>query len=145
VQINESAPRGGVERDRGAASSDVVWEVIADFELAGVDPAVKSMSIDGPVAEGTQFKWKAGPGTITSTIQEVERPRIGWNGKTFGTNAVHVWRFEPRDNGTLVHTEESWEGTLPRLLSARMQKALQERLDKALPHLKAEAERRASA
>ena len=47
--------------------------------------------------------------------------------------------------GVLVHTKESWEGTLPRRLSGRMQKALQESLDKALPHLKAEAERRASA
>lgn len=147
MQIKEGAPAVASSEIEVAAPPEVVWDVIADFERwPDWDPAVKSMSIEGPVAEGTRFKWKPGPGTITSTIREAEPPRgIGWTGKTAGIKAVHAWRFEPRDGGTLVHTEESWEGVLPRLLRGRMQKMLQESLDNALPRLKAEAERRSAA
>ena len=69
------------------------------------------MSIEGPVATGTVFRWKAGPGTITSTIQRVERPRlIAWTGRTLGIEAIHDWHLDARDGGTFVRTEESYEG-----------------------------------
>jgi hypothetical protein len=84
--------------------------------------------------------------SITSKLQEVERPRtIGWTGNAFGIRAVHVWRFEPTESGTRVHTEESWAGPIPRLLPRRVQKMLQQSFDDEMPHLKAEAERRAAA
>ena len=52
---------------------------------------------------GSTFRWKAGPGTITSTLQRVERPRvIAWAGRTFGIKANHVYTLEPRDGKTLV-------------------------------------------
>ena len=90
------------------------------------------------------FRWKAGRATITSTIRQVERPRvIGWTGKTTGVEAVHIWRLEPRDGGTLVRTEESWEGLLAAILRDQMQRSLQKAVDGGLEHLKAEAERRA--
>src|SRR2546429_8272312 len=39
------------------------------------------------------------------------RPRrIVWGGPAQGIVAVHVWTLEPREDGVLVHTEESWEG-----------------------------------
>jgi hypothetical protein len=46
------------------------------------------MSIQGDLAEGSVFRWKAGAGTITSTIQRVEPPRlIAWTGGTLGIRA----------------------------------------------------------
>ncbi len=33
-------------------------------------PSVKSVAMQGDLAEGSTFRWKAGPGTITSTIQQ---------------------------------------------------------------------------
>jgi uncharacterized protein YndB with AHSA1/START domain len=146
MEVDQSAPAVASSEIEIAAPSEVVWDVVADFDSwPEWNPEVKSMSIDGPVAEGTRFSWSAGPGTITSTLQRVERPNlIAWTGKTLGIDAVHVWRFEPRDGGTLVRTEESWAGLLPRLLRGRMQKALQESLDDGLPRLKAEAERRSA-
>jgi uncharacterized protein YndB with AHSA1/START domain len=128
------------------APPEVVWDVLATFEdWPSWNPDVKSMSIDGPVAPGTQFRWKAGPGTITSTLQEVDPPRlIAWTGRTFGVKAFHVWRLEPRDGRTFVHTEESFDGLIARLFRGRMRKTLAEGLESGLRHLKAEAERRAA-
>ena len=100
--------------------------------------------LEGGVEEGAVFRWKAGRATITSTIRQVERPRlVGWTGKTTGIDAVHVWRLEPSDGGTLARTEESWEGLLVRILRRPLQKSLQKAMDSGLGHLKAEAERRA--
>jgi hypothetical protein len=117
---------------------------VADFERwPNWNPDVKSVSVGGPVAEGTEFKWKSGGATITSTLRRVDRPELlGWTGKALGIQAVHVWHFEPRDGKTWVRTEESWEGWLVRLLRGRMQKMLQSGLDGGMPHLKAETERR---
>jgi hypothetical protein len=120
--------------------------VLADLERwPEWNPDVTRMSLDGPVAEGTVFRWKAGP-TVTSTLQAVERPRlIGWTGETFGLHAEHVWRFEAADGSTRVITAESFDGWLARLLRRPVRKQLQGALDRGLAHLKAEAERRAAA
>jgi hypothetical protein len=107
------------------------------------NPAVTSVSFDGAIAPGSAFRWKAGPGTITSTIQDVEPlRRIAWTGTSFGIKAIHVHTFEPRDGGTLVTTEESCDGVVARLLGGRLQKVLDGALESELQHLKAEAERR---
>ena len=101
------------------------------------------MDLQGGIAEGTQFRWKAGPGTITSTIRRVEAPRlIAWTGKTLGINAMHEYHLEPRDGKTFVRTEESYEGLVARLLRRSLQKTLDTALEEGLRHLKAEAERR---
>ncbi len=49
--------------------------------------------------------------------------------------------FEPRDGGTLVTTEESYDGVVARLLRGRLQKVLDDTLESGLHHLKTEAER----
>jgi uncharacterized membrane protein len=145
MEVNRSAPAVASSEIEVAAPAAVIWDVLADFERwPDWNPDVKSMSIEGPVTEGTRFKWKAGPGTITSTLERVERPTlIAWTGKTMGISAIHVWRFEPRDGSTLVHTEESWEGLIVRALRGRMARMLQDDVDSSMPLLKAEAERRA--
>ena len=99
--------------------------------------------MEGEVGEGTEFRWRAGPGTITSTIEDVEPPRrIAWTGKTFGIKAIHVHTLEARNEGTLVRTEESYDGLAARLFHGRLQKTLDNALQSGLEHLKAEAERR---
>jgi uncharacterized protein YndB with AHSA1/START domain len=125
-----------------AETPEAVWDVLTDFRAwPSWNPDVKSMSFAGEVAEGSEFKWKAGPGTITSTIRRVERPRlISWTGKTLGTNAVHVYRLEPRDETTLVSTEESFDGLVARIFRGAMQKMVKKSLDTGLQHLKAQVE-----
>ena len=147
MQVNESAPVVASGEIEVAAPPEVVWDVVADFDRwPAWNPDVQRLSLHGPVAEGTEFRWRAGPSTIRSTLRTVERPRrIGWTGKTPGLpRAVHLWWFEPKDGHTLARTSESWEGLLPRLLRGPMLKQLQKGIDGGLRHLKAEAERRAA-
>lgn len=147
MEIDASAPavaRGEIEI---AAPPEIVWRVLTDIaNWPSWNPDVKSVSLEGPLAAGTRFRWKAGPGTITSTLQTVDPPRrIDWTGKTFGIKAVDVYEFEPRDGGTLVRTAESWDGLPVRLFRRWLTKTLQEATDSGLGHLKLEAERQATA
>jgi uncharacterized protein YndB with AHSA1/START domain len=144
VTVDRSAPVVAASEIEIAARPETVWEILTDFEnWPSWNPDVKSVSLSGGVAEGSEFRWKAGPATISSTLRHVERPRVlAWTGKTFGIDAGHEYRIEPRGSGTFVQTEESYAGFLPRLLPGRMEKMLKEALDAGLRHLKTEAERR---
>ena len=106
------------------------------------NPDVKWVTASGVVEPGTEFAWKAGPGTIRSTFTHVEAPTLlAWTGTTLGIHAVHTWRLEATSSGTRVTTEESWSGLLPRLLSRTMSRTLQTAIDSGLDALKAAAER----
>lgn len=147
MSINESAPVVAASEIEIGAGSETVWAVLAAIERwPSWNPDVKWVSLRGEVAEGSEFRWKAGPATITSTLRRVERPGLlAWTGKTVGVSAIHVYRLEPRDGHTSVRTEESWEGLLARIFGGLMQKAVKNALDTGLRHLKAEAERRSPA
>jgi hypothetical protein len=144
--VNERAPVVGASEIEIDAAPEAVWETLTSFERwPSWNPDVKSLSMDGPVAEGSVFRWKTGPGTITSTIQRVERPRlIAWTGTTLGIKAIHFWHLEPRGGSTLVRTEESYDGLVARLLRRPIQKTLDRTLADGLRYLKAEVERRES-
>jgi uncharacterized protein YndB with AHSA1/START domain len=142
--INKRAPVVGASEIEIAAAPEAVWKVLTAFERwPNWNPQVRSLTLQGGVAPGSVFRWKAGPGTITSTIQRVERPRlIAWTGETLGIKAIHFWHFEPRDGNTFVRTEESYEGLVARLLRRSLQKALDRALGEGLGFLKTEVERR---
>jgi hypothetical protein len=73
----------------------------------------------------------------------VERPQfLAWTGNTLGIKAIHVWKLKPWDGGTLVRTEESWEGVLVRIFRGRMQKTLQDSINAGLRYMKHEAEKK---
>jgi uncharacterized protein YndB with AHSA1/START domain len=143
--IDREAPVVGSLEIVIEARADTVWEVLTAIDdWPTWNPDVKEASLQGSLSPGTQFKWKAGPATITSTLKHVERPRlIAWTGRTFGVNALHVWRLEPKDGATHVRTEETFDGLVARLFRGRLQKQLDDGLESGLRHLKAEAERRA--
>jgi uncharacterized protein YndB with AHSA1/START domain len=144
MTVNKKAPVIADSETVIAAQPDDVWEILTDFESWPTwNPDVKWMSIEGEPLPGTDFRWKAGPATIKSRIQEVERPRvIAWTGKTLGISAAHVYLLNAHDGETAVRTEESYDGVLARLFRGRMQKMLKGSLDAGLQHLKEEAERR---
>jgi hypothetical protein len=143
--VNEQAPVVGSSAVDIAEPPELVWAVLTDLERwPSWNPDVKAVSIDGPVAEGSQFRWKTGPGTITSTIRRLEPPRlIAWTGRTLGIKAIHFWWLEPRDAATFVRTEESYDGLVARFVRGPLRKTLDNALESGLRHLKAEAERRA--
>jgi hypothetical protein len=142
--INRAAPVVGTSETEVAAVREVVWEVLTGIEhWPSWNPDVRSVSMPGALSEGSEFRWKAGPGTITSTLEHVAAPRrVAWSGKTFGLKAMHVYALEARNGATLVRTEESYDGLVARLFRARLQTRLDGALESGLRHLKTEAERR---
>jgi len=142
--INQAATVVASSEAEVSASPDLVWDVLTLIEQwPSWNPDVKWVSMDGRLAEGTEFRWKSGPATITSTLQSVEAPaRIAWTGTTLGIEAMHVYALEARDGMTRVRTEESYDGLLARIFRGRLQKTLEGSLESGLEHLKAEAERR---
>jgi uncharacterized protein YndB with AHSA1/START domain len=125
------------------APIDHVWGVLTAIERwPEWNPDVKSVAIDGPAAEGVTFRWKAGPGTITSRVEHFECPRlIAWSGRTLGISAIHVWRLEAENGMTVARTEESYDGLVARVLRRSLQKTLDAALTDGARYLKVEAEK----
>ncbi len=146
MDINQNAPVIAHEQIHIAADVQTVWDVLGDIEQWPTwNEAVSSVTLNGPVAPGASFHWKAGPGTIKSSIAEVDAPgRIVWTGVTLGIRAVDAYSFEASDGGTLVRQSESWDGLPARLFRSRMERTLRSGLRDGLRSLKAEAERRAA-
>src|ERR687892_1192566 len=146
MDVNRTAPATAEGEIYIAAGPETVWDVIASIDAWPTwNPEVKSVSLEGPVAPGSVFRWKAGPSSLTSTLQVVDPPgEIAWTGTTMGIRAVHVFRFQASDGGTLARSEESWEGLLASLLKGYSRRTLDKGIRSVLAHLKAEAERRAA-
>lgn len=144
VKANRNAPVYSHGQIEIAASPEAVWNLMADIESwPNWNSDVKEVTLQGEIVEGTPFRWKAGPGTITSVLRIVDRPNaLGWTGRTFGIDAIHVWRFEPRGETTIASMEESFDGLVARLFRSRLQKQLDATTEAGLETLKATAERR---
>jgi hypothetical protein len=145
---NDEAPVSADAEAEIAAPVETTWDVLTDIRRwPAWNPDVKSVELEGEVTTGSIFRWKAGPGTITSTVERLERPNlIAWTGTTLGgLRAHHVWQLEERNGKTHVRTTESFLGLLARILRRPLRKMLERSLADGLRHLKAEAERRAAA
>jgi len=143
MDINRNAPAIASAEALVRASLDVVWSVQTNFaEWSRWNPDVEYVDTEGPLAPGTEFRWKAGGAAITSELQEVEpRRRIVWTGRILGIRAIHVWVFEEQADGVLVRTEESFDGLLVRLFARSMRRMLDSTLSNGLNALKTECER----
>ncbi|MDP9295828.1 MAG: SRPBCC family protein [Actinomycetota bacterium] len=143
--MDRSAPATAEGELQIAAPPETVWAVISDLPgWPSWNSEIKSITLEGPVAPGTVFRWKSKT-SLVSKLEVVDPPReIAWTGVTMRIRAVHVFRFEPRDGGTLAHSEESWRGLIPSVLKGYSRKTLQSGIDGILKSLKMEAERRAS-
>lgn len=147
MDINRAAPATAAGETQIDADPQTVFSVIADIdEWPSWNADVKSAKLDGPVRPGTVFRWRSGPSRLVSTLRVVEPPNeIAWTGKTMGIKAIHVFRFEPKDGGTLARSEESWEGLIASLLQGFSRKTVDTAIHSVLSQLKTEAERRAAA
>lgn len=143
MNINHNAPvisRGEITIN---APIETVWDIMADIDnWPRWNHDVEEARLDGPLEPGSRLTWKAGPGTIKSELQDVERPnRIAWTGTTLGIKAVHVWVLAEQDGKTTVTTEESWEGLPVRLFKKASQKQLDQAIGTGLNYLRAEVEK----
>jgi len=128
-----------------AAPRETVWSLLSDVGgWPSWNPGIASASIDGELTRGARVVWKSGPGTIKSTIADVEPGgRLSWTGSLMGIKAIHVWTVDTKDDETTVTTQESWEGLVVRLTKKSSQRALDDALVAGLRYLKAAAEKSA--
>jgi uncharacterized protein YndB with AHSA1/START domain len=147
VAVSTDAPVSSAAEALIDAPIDRVWAVLTAIEAWPTwNPDVKSAALEGPFAEGSTFRWKAGPGTITSRLEHIDAPRlVAWTGKTLGIRAVHVWRLAEQDGQTLVRSEESYDGLVAGVLRGRLQRMLDTTLADGAEYLKLEAEKAARA
>ena len=143
MDINRKAPAMASTEALVRAPLDTVWSVLTNLaEWSRWNPDVEYVDMEGPLAAGTAFRWKAAGAAISSELQEVEpKRRIVWTGRILGIRAIHAWTFEERADGTLVRTEESFDGLLARLFAKSLQRMLASSLAKGLEALKMECER----
>ena len=101
MEIDRDAPATAEGERRIEATPEAVWAVMADIEAWPTwNTDVREATLEGPLAPGTVFRWRAGTRLI-SRLEVVDPPtEIGWTGRTLGIPAVHVYRFEPSDGGT---------------------------------------------
>jgi hypothetical protein len=143
--INRTAPATAAGESLITAEPEIVFSVIADIDgWPSWNPDVAFAELDGPLEAGTVFRWKSGPSKLTSKLEVVDRPaEIAWTGKTMSIRAIHVFRFEASNGGTLARSEESWEGLIANVLKGWSRRTLTKGIEDFLSHLKAESERRA--
>lgn len=142
MDINTAAPV--ITRDEILINAPIetIWNVQTDVPAwPDWQPEVDGAEADLPLHPGSVFRWQTAGLDITSTVEEVDAPhRIVWGGPAQGIVAVHVWTLDERDNGVLVHTEESWEGDPVTAQPEAMQEALDASLRAWLENLKRTAE-----
>jgi uncharacterized protein YndB with AHSA1/START domain len=142
MNIDKNAPLKARKEVVIDAPFDKVWAV-----LTGIDrwpewqPDVSSAKLEGDLAVGSIFRWKAKGTKIASVLQILEpKRRIGWTGRSIGMKAVHTWVLDPRGNGTRVVTEESLSGWLPHVLKIFDSAFLEKSLMRSLQVLKTRVE-----
>ena len=82
MNIDQNAPLTARKEIFIAAPVEKIWGVHTDIERwPEWQPDVSSAALEGKLAAGSVFRWKAGGLNITSTLQEVEPGRrISWTG-----------------------------------------------------------------
>jgi carbon monoxide dehydrogenase subunit G len=144
MQIDGAAPVQARAELLVEAPQSQAWALLTNIsEWSRWNPGVNRVVVEGPIAEGTEFRWRAGRLSIASRLVVVEpERRFVWTGRTLGMDAVHVWEFEGRGEEVLVRTEESLDGTLARWFQGRLQGTVQRTLDESLRLLSSECKRR---
>jgi hypothetical protein len=112
MNINQNAPVISRQEILIKAPVESIWKIhTAVIDWHNWNPGISESEISDPLAVGTTFHWQTAGLKISSKIREVFPPgRIGRSGETAGILGIHVWTFPENSGGTLVRTEESWEG-----------------------------------
>jgi uncharacterized protein YndB with AHSA1/START domain len=110
------------------ASPEQVWRLVSQVDRwPGWHVGVRFAALRGELVPGTLMQWRADGMRITSYVQEVEvERRFGFTLKTLGASGYFRWSLEPMlDGGTLVRSEEVWDGLGVRFLRRTLRKTLQ--------------------
>ncbi len=111
------------QKDSVFSYNEIFIEGVAPAKIFDVLVAAKNWSNFYPNAEAVEtpngeklfpdceFQWKTFATKQKSKIELYEQDyALGWSAESPGTHAFHRWILEPKDNGTLVITEECQNG-----------------------------------
>ncbi len=128
-----------------AAALEKVWTALSEIDRwPEWQPGVTAAMLEGALAAGSVFRWKAKGLGIVSTIRElVPGKRIAWTGISLGMRAVHAWTLEATaaGAGTRVTTRESMSGWLASAMRIVSPGFLEKSVAASLAALKARSER----
>ena len=142
ININKEAPVIASNEILINSTVDKVFSVLTGINNWHIwQSSVTKSQINGKIAEGSKFKWKAGGISYNSIIHTCKNDAFGWTGTTIGAYAVHNWYLIENDGKTLVKVEESLEGLVINIMKKAMQKKLPEMMKKNLIELKSECEK----
>lgn len=143
MEIDSKAPVNHSDSIIINAPVERVWQIMSNIEKwPEWNPEIKWAKLNGKLAPGATFAWKAGPGKIRSTIEVVDTNKfLAWSGRTMGISAIHVWKMEADNGKTILTTEESWDGLLARIFKVQSKKTLEKAISSGLMLLKNEAEK----
>jgi uncharacterized protein YndB with AHSA1/START domain len=143
MTINQEAPVVQTKEIVINSTPEKVWQVLTNIQ--GWDKwnkRIKKPKAQDNLAVGSSFTWKINGSKINSKIHSfIPNKMLGWQGKAFGTSAIHNWYIKPTENGTIVSVEESMEGRIINLMKKKMNKKLAEDMEYWLEQLKIESEK----
>ena len=110
--------------NRIAALPEKVWEQFADVDSwpSWIPTFRGAQWVEGePWKDGSRLRMTMGVGPATLgvdvTIANVDLPHsIAWTGRRFGVTSVHTWTFTADRDGTIMTSDEVFDGPPPQLL-----------------------------
>lgn len=138
MEVDSSAKCFSKEEIKINSPVENVFKVLSDINnWTTWQSSVTKAQINGPVAAGTRFTWKAGGLNINSQLHTVHlNSEIGWTGRIWWIKAVHNWHLSTENSKTKVIVSESLTG----FGASFIQKSLTEGMRKNLVELKNKAE-----
>ena len=110
--------------NRIGALPEKVWEQFSDVDSwpSWIPTFRGAQWVDGePWSDGSRLRMTMGVGPATLgvdvTIVNVDLPHsIAWRGRRFGVTSVHTWTFTKDRDGTIMTSDEVFDGPPPQLL-----------------------------
>ncbi len=110
--------------NRIGALPEKVWEQFSDVDSwpSWIPTFRGAQWVDGePWSDGSRLRMTMGVGPATLgvdvTIANVDLPHsIAWTGRRFGVTSVHTWTFTKDRDGTIMTSDEVFDGPPPQLL-----------------------------
>lgn len=144
AQINQNAPCKTRDSVFINAHVDSVWKTLVEFEKWNQNfDFILSAQLKDSLAVGRKLDWQTTKLKLNSIFLKVEpNKQLLWKGEKYGVLVYHNWLFIALSaNQTLLISEESQQGVVPRIFKKKFQKSLKEGSIKWLNQIKLKAEK----
>ena len=127
-----------------AAGVEDVWAVLSDVAAwESIYPEIKDVTVEGPVAAGTSFSFRTGPGRIEAEIGICAAPeRLAFTGSGMGATSTYVFELAGDDTQCTLTAQQSMSGLAARTMRRMLQAIADSSLHDWTSAIKVEAEAR---